>query len=108
MGLVLEQQEGINQALPHFERCIQLDPNHPQGLFNVGRYYYNEATLVAERYPRLSGRALSRKAEPLYKEALPYLEKSYQIDPTNEDVRNALRNIYYHLGDAAKLQALEQ
>ena len=107
MGLVVEQQEGMEQALPYFQRCVELDPNHAQGLFNVGRYYYNEATLVPERNPRLSHKSRTKKMSQLYGQALPYLEKSFELDPANDDVRNALRNIYYHLGDATKLQALE-
>ncbi|HAP51023.1 MAG TPA: hypothetical protein DCQ56_07385 [Porphyromonadaceae bacterium] len=108
MGLVVEQQEGMEHALPYFMRCVELDPEHAQGLFNVGRYYYNEATLVPERNPRMARKARIKKASQLYGQALPYLEKAYKLEPANDDVRNALRNIYYHLGDAAKLQALEK
>lgn len=107
-GIVVEQQNGIEQALPYFKRCLELDSNNAQGLFNVGRYYYNEATTIPEKNPRLSGRKLAEKQNPLYKQALPYFEKSYELDKSNEDVRNALRNIYYKLGEGKKLQQIEK
>lgn len=107
-GIVVEQQSNIEKALPYFMRCVELDPENAQGLFNVGRYYYNEATMIPEKYPRLSGRKLNEKLHPLYREALPYFEKSYKIDPSNEDVKNALRNIYYKLGEGKKLQQIEK
>gem|GEM_PF-4939431 len=44
---------------------------------------------------------------PVYEQALPHLERSYELDPSNDDVRNALRTIYYKLGNAAKLEALD-
>jgi len=44
---------------------------------------------------------------PIYREALPYIEKSFAINPHNPDVKNALRDIYYKLGEAEKLQQIE-
>ena len=56
----------------------------------------------------LYGKRLADLVNPIYREALPYLERSYVINPNNDDVRNALRAIYYKLGEADKLQALEK
>jgi len=55
----------------------------------------------------LTGKKLANLVNPIYREALPYLEKSYAINPRNVDVRNALRDIYYKLGEADKLQQIE-
>lgn len=106
-GLVVEQKDGMEKALPFYQKCIELDPENSQGHFNVGRYYYNEATMVPEKFPRLSGRKLAEKANPLYRNALPHFEKAYEHDKSNEDVKNALRNIYYKLGEGKKLQQIE-
>lgn len=107
-GLVVEQQSGLEQALPFFERCVELDDRNAQGLFNLGRYYYNKAAQVVDNNQKLSVKALAKKVNPIYRQALPYLEKAYEIDPENEDARNALRTIYYKLGDARKLDALDR
>ena len=69
-GLVVEQQSSLEQALPHFQRCIELNPQNPQGLYNVGRYYYNQAANEAERNPNLRGKALARRLDPLYRQAM--------------------------------------
>ena len=106
-GLVVEQQEGIEAALPLYERSIDLNPDDARSQFNVGRYYFNKATMIEEANPRLSLRALRKKVNPVYEQALPHLERSYELDPSNDDVRNALRTIYYKLGNAAKLEALD-
>ncbi|MBO7610153.1 MAG: hypothetical protein J6S96_08140 [Muribaculaceae bacterium] len=106
-GLVVEQKDGLDKAFLYFKKSVELDEDNASGLFNLGRYYYNEATRVAEANSRMSARALARKVNPLYQQALPYLEKSYKLDPSNDDARNALRTIYYKLGDAKKLDALE-
>lgn len=106
-GLVVEQQDGLEAALPHFKRCVELAPDNAQAQFNVGRYYYNKAMAVAESHPNLSRKEFRKQVIPLYREAMPYFEKALEQDPDNEEVRNALRNIYYRLGEGRKLEALD-
>ena len=105
-GLVVESQSNIEDAMPYYLRCIELNDSNAQGQFNVGRYYYNQATQMRDR-SRLVGKKLANLVNPVYSQALPYLEKSYAINPNNKDLRNALRDIYYKLGQADKLQAIE-
>ena len=72
----------------------------------MGRYFYNKA-METRLNSRLYGKKLADLVNPIYREALPYLEKSYAINPRNEDLKNALRDIYYKLGEADKLQQIE-
>ena len=105
-GLVIESKESIYEALPYYQRCIELNENNASGQFNVGRYFYNKA-METRQNSRLYGKKLADLVNPMYREALPYLEKSYSINPRNQELVNALRDIYYKLGDAEKLQAIE-
>ena len=107
-GLVVEQQQNIEAALPLFEKSVELNPDDARSRFNVGRYYYNKAMAVEDANPRLSLKALRKKVNPIYEQALPHLERAYQLDPTNDDVRNALRTIYYKQGNANRLNELER
>ena len=107
-GLVVEQQDGLEAALPHFKRCVELAPDNAQAQFNVGRYYYNKAMAVAESHPNLSRKEFRKQVIPLYREAMSYFEKALEQDSNNEEVRNALRNIYYRLGEGRKLEALDR
>lgn len=105
-GLVVENHESIYEAYPYYQRCIELNDSNALGLFNVGRYFYNKAQETRQN-SRLNGKKLADLVNPMYREALPYLEKSYAINPDNKDLINALRDIYYKLGEAGKLQAIE-
>ena len=105
-GLVIENRESIYEAYPYYQRCIELNDSNANGLFNVGRYFYNKAQETRQT-SRLYGKKLADLVNPMYREALPYLEKSYAINPDNEELVNALRDIYYKLGEADKLQAIE-
>ena len=105
-GLVIESKESIYEAFPYYQRCIELNDSNANGLFNVGRYFYNKAQETRQR-SHLYGKRLADLVNPMYREALPYLEKSYAINPDNEELVNALRVIYYKLGEAQKLQEIE-
>lgn len=105
-GLVVESQQGIFEALPYYQRCIELNDSNASGLFNVGRYFYNKAQ-ETRQHSNLYGKRLANQVNPIYREALPYLEKSFAINPHNQELINALRDIYYKLGEGQKLQSIE-
>ena len=105
-GLVIESKESIYEAFPYYQRCIELNDSNASGQFNVGRYFYNKAQETRQN-SHLYGKKLSDVVNPIYREALPYFEKSYALNPDNEELVNALRDIYYKLGEAEKLQAIE-
>ena len=105
-GLIVESKEDIYEAFPYYQRCIELNDSNARGQFNVGRYFYNKA-METRQHSRLYGKKLADLVNPMYREALPYLEKSYALNPHNPDLVNALRDIYYKLGEADKLQAIE-
>ena len=105
-GLVVENYDDIYQAFPYYQRCIELNDSNANGLFNVGRFFYNKA-METRQNSRLYGKQLANLVNPIYREALPYLEKSYAINPHNKELVNALRDIYYKLGEADKLQSIE-
>ena len=105
-GLVVENYEDIYEAFPYYQRCIELNDSNANGLFNVGRFFYNKAQETRQN-SRLYGKKLAAQVNPMYREALPYLEKSYAINPHNKELVNALRDIYYKLGEADKLQSIE-
>ena len=105
-GLVVENHDDIYEAFPYYQRCIELNDSNASGLFNVGRYFYNKAQETRQN-SHLYGKRLANLVNPMYREALPYLEKSYAINPDNKDLVNALRDIYFKLGEADKLQAIE-
>lgn len=106
-GNLVERQSSIEDAKPYFEEAVRLDPNSSKANYDLGRYYYNKAIKVRDEKTDLTGEDLAKLTDPLYEQALPYLEKAYQLDDGNLDARNALRSIYYQLGDEAKLNAIE-
>lgn len=107
-GLVVEQTHGIDEALTYYEKCIRINPTNAQGQFNVGRYYYNAALQKASENYKMKRKQLRELVEPIYRQALPFLENAHALDPGNVDVVNALRDIYYKLNMGDRLESLDR
>lgn len=104
-------QEG---AIAYYKRAIEFDPQMENAYINlVATLLKKENGMVDamnkalekgnnDEYDRISN---ERKA--LYTEALPYLEKAFEINPQNIEVIRTLMNIYYVLGNpkADEMQA---
>lgn len=107
-GNLVENQKSIEEAFPYFKKAVDLDPTSSKAQFDLGRYYFNKAVKIRDEKTDLTGDALAKMVNPLYEQALPYLEKAYELDKGNIDAKNALRSIYYQLNDEEKLNAIEQ
>ena len=50
---------------------------------------------------------LKAEREKMFKETLPYLEKAYQLDPKNDDVKVTLLSVYKALEMTNKVKELK-
>lgn len=111
MGFIYEQKKDDENALINYRKATELDPNYAPAQFNAGACIVRKAAALQEKINKLTGAEYQSAREneliPLYKEALPYIEKAYELDPTDSSAKRVLSNLYYQLGDEAKLNALE-
>ncbi len=112
-GQLLEAQGDIDGAIDCFKKAIDMNPNFALAIGNIGRVYYNQGVgkdlELSEKITNTAEFNAAKEAEvlPLYRKALPYLEKAHQLDPNEHDHMVALRTIYYNLNDAKNLKLIE-
>ncbi|MDR0348476.1 MAG: tetratricopeptide repeat protein [Tannerella sp.] len=102
MGSVYES--GLKQpekAEEYYTKAIELDPENPVALFNLGRIFYNqgvnklgEANLISDVKKYNEEKEL---AKGFFKKALPHFEKALQLKPNEREYMVGLRGIYYNL-----------
>ena len=102
LGLIYESIKDIDKAIENIKKALEINPDYPEALSHMGRLYYNsgiEARAEADNSsdPKLYNEARA-KVDDLYKKAIPYLERAYQLNSDDSDAVFALRNIYYSLG----------
>ena len=88
------------------------DPNNAQLQYNVGYLNLSEdSKLVDEINANLKNKAkydeLMNKRKAMFKTALPYFEKAYQLNATNEDTKTILKLTYETLGMKDKAAAIK-
>lgn len=85
------------------EGILEKDPNNAQLQYNVGFLLLNDdAKIVEEINANLKNikkyDELNAKRKAMFLKALPYFERSHQLDVTNEDTKTTLRLCYETLG----------
>lgn len=98
----LYENENPDKALEWFKKALEINPEYTESLNNIGRVYYNLAVQVPDELGMQKAKA---KREGYLKEALPYLEKAYSINP--ENTYYLLGNVYYMLGLNDKYEAIQ-
>jgi len=90
---------------------IEVDPQNASLHFNVGYYSLtDDAKLVDEMNKNLDNSKvfdeLNTKRKEMFKKALPYFEKSYQLDPNSGNTKELLKTSYEVLGMKDKADKL--
>ncbi|MDR1332589.1 MAG: tetratricopeptide repeat protein, partial [Tannerella sp.] len=101
MGSVFESEKDYAKAEESYLKAVEIAPESPMALSNIGRIYYNQAVNKLGEANLISDAALYNQeknvAKEYFKKALPYFEKAYNISPDEREYMVALRGIYYNL-----------
>ena len=112
LGGIYETQNNIEKARSNFEKALEITPEDPEALGNLGRTYFNEAVKKMADASTTSDQTkyqeLSTAGKELYKKAMPYFEKAHQFDPETRDYMIALRSIYYNLNMGDKYEEIDK
>lgn len=113
-GFSLIKTEKVSEGIFVFNKLIANDPNNLDGLRQLGFVYYEQGNIIKDK--ALDDYNLLKKPTQVdyilfqqqykkswvdYRKALPYLEKSYQIEP-NVGIKQAIFNMYSRMGDINK------
>ena len=105
----------IRKGLPNYYlKAIELDSKNFNALFLLGFYYFTDSQDIKRLKDEMSlevyktkGKELDAQIVAKYNEALPYLNRAFEIKKDDE-LKTVLREIYTELKDEAKLTELEK
>ncbi|MCB0508390.1 MAG: tetratricopeptide repeat protein [Chitinophagales bacterium] len=104
-----------DKAIANYENAIKVNPTFGDAYFNLGVLYFNEGVQYHKQMNAIDYKddptgaksdALKAKRDEIFKKALPYLEKAYEIDPTNADYKANLKKVYASMNMLDKAKAL--
>lgn len=89
-----------------FNKVLEIEPNNPRALEGLAITYYNMgAKLVKEMaydIPVEQILEIQENANKYFKQALPYMQKAYEIKPNDPNIIEGLVGIYFALHDNEK------
>ncbi|MBZ9786659.1 tetratricopeptide repeat protein [Psychroflexus sp. CAK57W] len=115
LGVASEQLGDKESAKEYYLKAIELNPEMVNAYINLAAITLSEERDIVEQMNKLgNSRADNKKYQELnerkkqfYIDALPYLEKATELDPTNLDALQTKLNIYYQLGKNEKAKELK-
>lgn len=103
----------VEQAISYYKSAININPEYYDAIYNLGALYINESNKLkvkANDLPLEDTKgydALIEQSNEIIRQALPYIEKAYQIDPIPE-TKAALVGIYSSLKMTDKLEEINK
>ncbi|MBR4156957.1 MAG: hypothetical protein IKU01_09740 [Bacteroidales bacterium] len=105
----------IEKALGYYQKVLEIDSNHVDSYINIGSMYIDKSAALYNAANELGFDAESQKkydvmvaeAKGYDEQALPYVEKAYELLPDDAAIKQALRTLYIRLKMMDKAKALE-
>lgn len=114
-GAVSASMGNSKDAKLYFEKVLAVDPKNVKAYNNLGALSIDgDDKIVKEMQglgmtPKESKRydELKKKRQEMFRTAMPYYEKAYELDPKDDSIKSMLLNIYQYLEMDAKYKALK-
>ncbi len=115
LGQTYENLGDEENAILNYKKAVEINPEFADAIFNLGAIYVNKASEIYKEANDLGMsdeemkryEVLKEEAEGYLHQALPYLEKSHEINPDDEIVVGALKEAYANLRMNDKLKELQ-
>lgn len=107
-GIIYDNQKERAKATETYKKALSLDADNALANFYYGRALAAKAGEMSDNYE--GNNYASYKANelaPIYRDAITYLEKAYQLDPNNHsNILQVLEICYYNLDDQEGLKSV--
>jgi tetratricopeptide (TPR) repeat protein len=112
-GKLKETSGDLAGAEADYKLALEIDPENLDANHDLGALYVNQSISIVEEMNNLPLSATKeydkKKAEldAIYAKALPYLEKAYELDPSDTEVQNILMKLYLRTNDTEKYNKIK-
>lgn len=111
VGVMNMDQKNIDEAIKNFEKAIELKPDYADAYNNIGAAIIEKAAPIIDemnksladfkKYDKLQAQQFD-----IYRKALPYYEKAYELNPNSINVVQTLMGLYENLEMTDKLEKI--
>jgi tetratricopeptide (TPR) repeat protein len=110
-----KSKDGSAEAESYYKKAIEIDPNYKNAYMNLAVLKLEGEAKLIDQMNKLGTsaadekkyQALRTKRLDMFRGALPYLEKAYQLFAGDADIKSTLKNVYSALDMMDKAKALK-
>ena len=110
-GLGYRRMNDFDKAIHNFHMAAELAPDTPTLCYHIGVSYYNIGIDLRQSALTISENDQYREIRVQYmekfREAVKWLERSYELDPSNEKTKDILKQLYFQLDIKGEEKVLE-
>lgn len=108
----IKREEYFRKAVDTFNSVLELDKNNITANYNIGMNFYNKGAGLFNDANKIEDimqiDQVLDQARECYRLGLPYLEKSYQLNPKRRETLLGLKGIYHTLYEAEKEKQMQE
>lgn len=111
-GILAEQLNKPEEAESAYKKAIELNGGIFDAQYNMGTFYYNQGVEMNRKANDIKDNtkyaAAKKQADAKFKEALPYLEKAFEINRKDSGVLQSLKVLYSRAGNQEKVNMINK
>ncbi len=103
LGVVYDNLGMKDKAIKAYSDAVAIDANYFDAVYNIGALYFNQGVEINNAANDIQDikkyNAARAEAKEVFKQALPFLEKAHDLEPTDLGALTSLSQLYALLGD---------
>ncbi|CAM2986631.1 tetratricopeptide repeat protein [Flavobacterium frigoris] len=115
LGVISANAKDLVEAEKYYKRAIEIKPDYINAYLNLAILKLDADTSILEEMNKLGNSdndnkrylVLKKQREEVFRGALPYLEKAYELNPKNAEVASTLLSVYSALEMTEKKKELK-
>jgi len=115
LGVTASKTNQFAEAEKYLLKAIAIKPDYVNAYVILSEMKLKPDSQIVEEMNKLGTSekdnkryaVLQKQRETMFNSVLPYLEKAYQLEPTNDDIKKTLRGVYSALNLSDKAKALK-
>jgi tetratricopeptide (TPR) repeat protein len=115
LGVTTSGKDQVEESEKYYKKAIELDSNYFEAYSNLAELKLRKDEKLVKEMNKLTTSAKDAKRyavikserETMFKSVIPYLEKAYELKPSNEDVSKLLLSVYGALDMTDKAKNLK-
>lgn len=111
-GNLLDKANLDEKAAASYKKAIELKSDYFDAYYNLGAMYFNQGAEMANKANEIPPKDVAKyeeakkKFEAKFKEAQPFLEKAWELNPKDVSTMTSLKQVYLRTGNQEQLKKL--